>query len=474
MNNKAYKVSLGRIAREETLRMDANYIMKSQENVYEHSYLFTDIFEFVEEAQVNIAELVEFDYAEINHVDANEEVNPIHLSFDQRSKANEGYFKKIEQGKIIKPEIGDILISKVRPENRKIIYVRENLNNVYFTSDFIHIRPRRNGKVLFYALKSIFLPKLVSVARYGKGYPSMSVSDLKRIKFLRSDIDILDRKSDDLLSKIERIEKRIQDEKQSLINERLLIDTHFKTFHGLDAVLLANSAVKRFHVNLSALSTDADLRIGCRYNSPSRIFALSRLSEISHKRLADVVAVPCKLGSQISPDEYDEDGNYAYVSMASFSKWVYVDSAARHVSDTFVEKVKSSDSFIQENDVVIARSGEGTIGKCAIIDSDFLAVFADFVIRIRFSPEVNPRFMYYYFRTSYFQHLIECYKKGLGNNTNIFPSQLKQFPVLDLSYEQQTIEAGILDSAMEVNADKRSQIASLRKKIDELLYLSVR
>ena len=474
MSNKAYTVSLGRIAREETLRMDANYIMDSRENAYDHSYSFTDIFEFVEDAQVNIARLLEFDYAEINHVDANEGVNPIHLSFEQRCKANEGYFKKIEQGKIIKPEIGDILISKVRPANRKIIYISENLNSVYFTSDFIHIRPRRNGKILFYALKSIFLPRLVSVARYGKGYPSMSVSDLKRIKFLRSDIDALERCADDLLFKIESIEERIQNEKQALINESQLIDLHFKKFHGLDSSLLEHSAVRQFRVNLSDLSTDADLRIGCRYNSPSRNFALSRLSEISHKRLADVIAVPCKLGSQISPDEYDEAGTYSYVSMATFSKWVYDDCEAKRISDSFVEKVKSNDPFIQENDVVIARSGEGTIGKCAIIDSDCLAVFADFVIRIRFSPEVNPRFMYYYFRTSYFQHLIECYKKGLGNNTNIFPSQLKQFPVLDVSYEQQVIEARVLDSAMGVNADKRSRIAKLRKEIDELLYLSVK
>lgn len=79
---------------------------------------------------------------------------------------------------------------------------------------------------------------------------------------------------------------------------------------------------------------------------------------------------------------------------------------------------------VQKNDIILARSGEGTIGKVALIDDDELqGIFADFTMRIRLK-DYNPEFAYYYFRTTYFQYLIEIYKKGLGNNTNIEQKQL--------------------------------------------------
>ena len=63
-------------------------------------------------------------------------------------------------------------------------------------------------------------------------------------------------------------------------------------------------------------------------------------------------------------------------------------------------------------------------------------------MRIRLK-DYNPEFAYYYFRTTYFQYLIEIYKKGLGNNTNIF-RLLFEFPLIDIPvYEQERIVAEI-------------------------------
>jgi restriction endonuclease S subunit len=81
----------------------------------------------------------------------------------------------------------------------------------------------------------------------------------------------------------------------------------------------------------------------------------------------------------------------------------------------------------------MARSGEGTIGKVAIIDKEENeAVYADFTMRIRLKG-YNSTFAYYYFRTDFFQYLIYTNKKGLGNNTNIFPSQLRELPIPEIS-----------------------------------------
>ena len=46
------------------------------------------------------------------------------------------------------------------------------------------------------------------------------------------------------------------------------------------------------------------------------------------------------------------------------------------------------------------RSGEGGIGKVAIIKDDIKGIFCDFIIRMRFDESIiNPEFAYFYFRS---------------------------------------------------------------------------
>lgn len=120
------------------------------------------------------------------------------------------------------------------------------------------------------------------------------------------------------------------------------------------------------------------------------------------------------------------------------------------------------------------RSGEGGIGKVAIIEDDIDAIFCDFLIRIRVNEQlVNPLFAYYYFRTDYFQYLVEINKKGLGNNTNIFPNNLQDFPFPDISLtEQEKIVNQVKDKMHEqdsiVNTIK-SKRNIIQQKIEEAI-----
>jgi len=80
---------------------------------------------------------------------------------------------------------------------------------------------------------------------------------------------------------------------------------------------------------------------------------------------------------------------------------------------------------------------KGLLEKFALIEEDNIkAIFADFTQRIGLK-NYNPRLAYYYFRSDLFQYLIYTYKKGLGNNTNIFPSQIQEFPIPNWSKEKQ-------------------------------------
>ena len=121
------------------------------------------------------------------------------------------------------------------------------------------------------------------------------------------------------------------------------------------------------------------------------------------------------------------------------------------------------------DDIIMARSGEGTIGKVALIDNeDWEGVFADFTMRIRLE-HVNPLFAYYYFRTTLFQYLVYTHKKGLGNNTNIFPGQIQEFPFLDFDMKRQAAVIQKISSQIEAQNRVQRQIQAKYQEIGKII-----
>ena len=122
--------------------------------------------------------------------------------------------------------------------------------------------------------------------------------------------------------------------------------------------------------------------------------------------------------------------------MSSIKNWCINYEESKAVTEQYYEENKRK-SCIQINDILMARSGEGTIGKVALVEKNEEALCADFIIRIRLKEDVNKKFMYYYMRSFLFQLYVEREKKGLGNNTNIFPKQINRIPVVCMSKKQQ-------------------------------------
>ena len=83
-------------------------------------------------------------------------------------------------------------------------------------------------------------------------------------------------------------------------------------------------------------------------------------------------------------------------------------------------------------------------------------------IRLR---NYNPEFAYFYFRTTYFQYLIEIYKKGLGNNTNIYPVVIQEFPMIDISLSEQQRIVEEIHSEIRKLDDTKRVIEELQKEI---------
>lgn len=169
--------------------------------------------------------------------------------------------------------------------------------------------------------------------------------------------------------------------------------------------------------------------MGVRFHNKAGKYVQAFLEKITNKRVKDFISEPIVLGKSVSPKDYDEDGEYFYIAMSNIKTWAFDPEDCKKVSDEYSSS--NLNKTVQKGDILLARSGEGTIGKVALIeDEEISGIFADFTQRIRLKG-FDPLCAYYYFRSDFFQYLVYTHKKGLGNNTNIFPSQIKEFPMPD-------------------------------------------
>lgn len=79
---------------------------------------------------------------------------------------------------------------------------------------------------------------------------------------------------------------------------------------------------------------------------------------------------PVRLGATVHPDtDYDDEGEPAYISPAVIKGYDFDLSVAASLSDKFYNR-NAKQFGLTQDDVVIARSGEGTIGKAALYAGD--------------------------------------------------------------------------------------------------------
>jgi len=454
-------IKLTSFIKEKTIRFDVKFL-DYYNNINYNYYTYKDLFDFIEYKKLDISKLDDFKYVEIGNVTKLGDIYPVSLSFDNRNEINEDYFKKIEKGDIIKPKKGDILLSKIRPYLNKNILIQDE--DCYFTKAMIQIRPKINSTLFYYTLRTSFFDLINAVSRQGKGYPTLREEDLKSIKFPKLIIDALILSKLKLLKKIEPIEKEIKDLKSQKKEHLEIINDVFSDELKFDWDKFNTiKKEKIFTLSLLHFSNNKDLRCGYKFHNKENQFLYDFLTSKTTKKIKDFIDEPIVLGKSITPSLYDEDGEHYYIAMSNIKNYRFDTEDCKKVGIKYFTDNKNKS--IQLNDILLARSGEGTIGKVALIeDEDVKGIFADFTMRIRLT-NYNQQFAYYYFRSDFFQYLVYTHKKGLGNNTNIFPSQLQEFPLLDFDLKHQQRLADKIQT--QINSQKYID-EKIKNKQDEI------
>jgi restriction endonuclease S subunit len=238
------------------------------------------------------------------------------------------------------------------------------------------------------------------------------------------------------------------------------LDFNLETFKKL-------KAENKFSSNLKEFGNNIDCRFSFKFHNRAGQFVWDFLSSKTNKRIKDFISEPIVLGKSVSPKDYDDDGDYFYIAMSNIKTWAFDAEGCKTVSNAYSKS--NMNKSVKKDDIILARSGEGTIGKVALIENEEIkAIHADFTQRIRLT-NYNPRLAYYYMRSDLFQYLVYTHKKGLGNNTNIFPSQVQEFPIPDWDETKQTELVDKIKTQIDAQKEIDKQIAEKQAEISAII-----
>lgn len=330
-----------------------------------------------------------------------------------------------------KIEVGDIVVAISANCGSAFLFEKivedVQLTLSHYLAKFKVDSEKLNPRLLVYYLNSKTIQKYFRATETGKTQKNLSKTYLRELPiFLPSEIT----KQNELLDKIKPIEVEILELKNSKIQAVNIINQVFGEAFGFDWSAFENiKKEKSYTSSISKFANNIDCRMGIRFHNKAGAYIQSFLESKTNKRIKDFISENIVLGKSVSPSDYEEDGEYFYIAMSNIKTWAFDPEDCKKVSESYAACNLSK--TVKKGDILLARSGEGTIGKVALIeDEDINGIFADFTQRIRLTG-FDPLCAYYYMRSDFFQYLVYTHKKGLGNNTNIFPSQIKEFPIPD-------------------------------------------
>lgn len=312
-----------------------------------------------------------------------------------------------------------------------------------------------NPLFFYYLLRHIDVPS----RGYNRHYSILSVQ-----RYLIFDFE----KQECTLKKISPLEKEINELENSKLQVVNIINQIIGDAFGFDWLAFEKiKNEKSYTSSISKFSSNIDCRMGVRFHSKAGAYIQSFLESKTSKRIKDFISESIVLGKSVSPSDYDEDGECFYIAMSNIKTWAFDPEDCKKVSESYA--ASNLNKTVKKGDILLARSGEGTIGKVALIeDEDINGIFADFTQRIRLTG-FDPLCAYYYMRSNFFQYLVYTHKKGLGNNTNIFPSQIKEFPMPDWDATKQAEIVEKIKTQLDQQKEIDRQIEEKQQAINKIM-----
>lgn len=467
MEVKTFEIKFSDLAKEYSNRFDCDFLDFSIKEKKKSDYPFNKLFDFIDNEKIDIKNLGTFNYAEIGNVDKSGDVNFISLDPDERNELNENYFKKIEKGDILKPAMDDILISSVRPNLKKFVFIDSEKSKSYFTRAFIHLRAKSiNARIIYYALRSIFVENLISITRQGKGYPTLKNTDLKYIYFDKDTIKKLQSTQDQAVAKIKPIENKIKELKAQIKNRNEIINKVFVREFRFD--LEEFLKLKRRNIfKISFASFNNNLfRSTTVFNCPAsqylRDFFKKKIKSIYLKK---IITEKIHRGKQ---PVYSKSEDVKVIKTINIKEGKLNFNEVQFVSNDFYKKNQEK-ATVKKFDLLLTSTGMGR-GKFALYEEDE-TVFADSHISIiRFNKKkINPSFLSYFCQSILGIEQLKYIEMQIKGTPEIYETQFNYLQIPNTSPSTQQKIVNEIKTELDKQEGIRKGIEKEREKIDEII-----
>lgn len=242
---------------------------------------------------------------------------------------------------------------------------------------------------------------------------------------------------------------------------------------------------KAYDVWSSRIMSDDYFRLDYKYWQPQLKNELSRLLEKESPSIKDLNTIVTTRGVSPSSDCYvDENDGFALVvkagsNISRFGELIITpdsDWIEKSLYDEYVQRSEESNenrNIIKKGDVLLASTGDGTLGKCCVFDKNIPAVADGHVTIIRVDKRViNPYYLADYLRCGFGSKQIACFYSGSTGLIELTPEQVDMI-IVDMTEEkadinvQKKISRGIrkIEKKYVTQMDKAEEIL---QSVDEI------
>lgn len=482
---KQFRIDFQELRKENSLRYDVDFIKFQHDFLVDHFYSFNDLFSFSKDNKVNIEELEDdFYYSEIGNVSKEGDVHPVKLNFNEREEEKENYYKKIKNGDIIKAKENDILLSKIRPNLKKYILINSDNKDFYYTSAFIHLRPKKLNIILYYALRTIFYEDLIAISRQGKSYPTLKEDDFYYLKFDKSIIDKFVKEEDQIVARIEPIEQKIEDLKKTIKEPQIIINRVFAREFRFDENLYnifgkgmtagtqksKDRKIKLFETSFQEISRSSILRFSTRYHNLPTKNLMNILDNIKTIQIKNILLEDIHRGTG---PKYNQFGVIPVIKTGHLKNGSIEISQEEFVDQKFYNSSKRSQ--VQNNDILIASTGKISLGKIDLLKIDHEIVVDGHISILRINEKkYNRLFFIYFFRCilGYFQ--IERDYTGATNQIHLYWEQISNFKIPNIFLKSQQKIVDEIKAELDKQEEINKKIQAERNKIDEIIEKAIK
>lgn len=473
MNYTANNINLSDISKDMYGRMDVDYFAIQSKYDLESMDKLRNYITFLESGKSIKASDYDMDTENIHVTVRN--IDDFQLNLEEPIYINDEKADKLSDYRL---KIDDVVIAISSNCGSAFVYENELPLNLTLSHYLCRIRVKKDlllEKYLVIFMQSKLCKDYFRSVETGKTIKNLAQNYISEMPIFVPKIS----EQEKIISRVEPVLAEISDLKKSIESKRNIIDEVFKKYFGYDYDKFESLKSMTYYSNYSQYGNNVDTRFSAKFHRPAGEFVYQELYSRPNKKIKKLLVLPMITGQGIETTDYDENGEYAYVSMADISSWKLDLNDIKYVSDVYAKKkltkkIKGNptpiSTEVEVNDILLMRSGEGGIGKVAIVEDDIKGIFCDFIIRMRFDEmQINPLFAYFFFCTKYFQYLVEINKKGLGNNTNIFPNQIQEFPIPLISMEEQQVVIDKIVAELDKQKIIEEEIQKKRGKIEEIL-----